>query len=340
MPLASREELRMARGSWWVSLERMLDGAWLGALIFAGCTAAGADDPSSPAAAGQPGVAGMAGLVPMQPGSPGAPIGMPGAGSVAVGAAGMVGLPATGAAGAAGGFVDPVGTAGMGAAGMVGVAGTDGMVAGTGGVEPMPMHADLGMGDGHDVVLVGDSWMNLGTVGIQQSVLQASGQPYRVYGVPGTRLLDEVIPNQYYAARAENPDIKTVIMTGGGNDILQNPLALIDCPALGETCKGIIDMTGARYVELAAEMAADGVEDLIVIGYSRNTLLGAAPVDYSYETIGPTCETAPLGCYTVDPDQVAGGLMELRDGIHPTDANYDLLGEHIVDLMVSAGIRR
>ncbi|MDD9935198.1 MAG: SGNH/GDSL hydrolase family protein, partial [Myxococcales bacterium] len=201
--------------------------------------------------------------------------------------------------------------------------------------------ADLGMGDGSDVIAIGDSWMNLGTVGIQQSLAAASGQPYRAYGVPGTRLLDEAIPGQYAAARAENPDIKTVVVTGGGNDILQNPLLLLDCPALGQSCMDTMDMIGLRYEELAAELAADGVEDIIIVNYSRGTALGPAPVEYAWEALAPFCEqSSPVDCHLVDPDEVAGGTMPLRDGIHPTDAGYDMLGEHIYDLMVDGGMRR
>ncbi len=200
---------------------------------------------------------------------------------------------------------------------------------------------DLGMGDGSDVVAIGDSWMNLGSVGIQQSLVAASGQPYRAYGVPGTRLLDEAIPGQYAAARAENPNIKTVVVTGGGNDILQNPLLLLDCPALGQSCMDTMDMIGVRYEELAAELAADGVEDIIIVNYSRATALGPEPIQYAWEALAPFClESSPVDCHLVDSDEVAGGTMPLRDGIHPTDAGYDMLGEHIYELMVSGGMRR
>jgi hypothetical protein len=80
---------------------------------------------------------------------------------------------------------------------------------------------------------------------------------------------------------------------------------------------------------------------VIVVAYTRGTLLGAASIDYVYETIASSCVAdAVPRCHLVDPDEVAGGVMELRDGIHPTDENYDLLGEYIHDLMVSEGMRR
>lgn len=47
------------------------------------------------------------------------------------------------------------------------------------------------------------------------------------YGVQGVLLLEDspifgkAIPTQWDKAVEENPDIKTVIMTGGGNDVIQ-----------------------------------------------------------------------------------------------------------------------
>ncbi len=201
---------------------------------------------------------------------------------------------------------------------------------------------DLGMGDGSDVITIGDSWMNLGSVGIQQSLLAVSGQPYRTYGVPGTRLLNGEIPSQYEMAKADNPDIKTVVVSAGGNDILMNVGALLDCVSVGPTCMEVIHEVGARYLSFREEMAADGVEDVVVVAYTRGTLLGAAPIDYVYESIAQDCspDDPLVRCHLVDPDEVAGGTMELRDGIHPTDENYDLLGQHIHDLMIAEGIRR
>jgi hypothetical protein len=70
---------------------------------------------------------------------------------------------------------------------------------------PAP-HADLGKGDGSDVIAIGDSWMSLSAgAGIQDSLLKASGQKYRVYGVPGTQLLNGQIPGQFTRAKTANP---------------------------------------------------------------------------------------------------------------------------------------
>jgi hypothetical protein len=202
---------------------------------------------------------------------------------------------------------------------------------------------DLGMEDGLDVITIGDSWMNLGVAGIQQSLVAASGRPYRTHGIPGTRLLNEQIPMQYAQAKAEDPDIVTVVMTAGGNDILQVPEALTDCIADWSTtggiaCKAQIDAVAARLETLWAEMAADGVADVVIIGYSRAGGVFAAPIEYSQEVVGQLCDDAPLGCHAIDSDTIIDG--DLRDGIHPTDAAFELLGQAIWQLMQDAGVRR
>lgn len=250
-------------------------------------------------------------------------------------------------AGAVGEFGGDVGSMPQGAQGAdAGMPLFESAEAGIFGAELEPEeHVDRGVGDGSDVVTIGDSWMSLGFgSGIQESLLATSGQPYRVYGVPATRLLDDVIPNQYRQALAENPDIKTLLMTGGGNDILQNPLALFDCPLLGDICKGVVDDIVQRYLELADEAASDGVEDVVIVVYSRGTAMGPEVINYVHEsiemTVRPKCEATGLRCYIVDADEVSGETMQLRDGIHPTDANYDLIGEYVHDLMVAEGMRR
>lgn len=201
---------------------------------------------------------------------------------------------------------------------------------------------DQGVGDGHDVILIGDSWMNLnGVSGIQQSVAKAaSGKGYRPFGVPGTRMLDNVIPMQYQAAKTQNADIKTVIMTGGGNDVLMDPLVLADCLMVGQACKDRVEQVGALYEKMAGELAADGVQDVVIVLYTRGTLLGAKVIDHIWAKMTPICDNAPVRCHLVDPDQLGAGTMKTRDGIHPTDEGYDLIGKSVYERMEKEGMRR
>ena len=212
-----------------------------------------------------------------------------------------------------------------------------------------PATSDRGMGDGSDVITIGDSWMSLGTEGIQFSVEKASGRTYRKYGVGGTRLLDGVIPAQYEKAKSENADIKTVIMTGGGNDILQDLSVHFQCIDSAfdnnDVCKNRIDEVAARLVTLWAEMAEDGVQDVVIVGYTRKAgLLGplAKTANYSATKIPPLCAMVPkpLRCHVFDPDELVPTLALRIDGIHPDSASYDLIGKALWEQMQEWGVRR
>jgi hypothetical protein len=197
---------------------------------------------------------------------------------------------------------------------------------------------DLGKGDGSDVITIGDSWMNLGTTGIQQSLVRLSMQRYRTYGLAATRLLDEVIPGQYASAKRANPDIKTVVMTGGGNDILLTG-AGADRSTAGPATRGQIDMIADRLVKLWDEMGADGVKDVVYIEYSRGGGSEAA-VNYATEKIKPLCDAAEATrCHWIDADDFLMMMLSL-DGIHPTGDGCDKIATGIIALMEKEGMRR
>jgi lysophospholipase L1-like esterase len=189
-------------------------------------------------------------------------------------------------------------------------------------------------------------------LGIEFSLEKAAMQKYRKYGVSGTRLLDEVIPNQYETAKMAGP-IKTVVMTGGGNDILQDVGILFsgacnddqfDTDPAG-ACKKQIDMVAARLVKLWAEMAADGVMDVVVVGYTNKASL-TGPLTksnmYSNVKIPPLCAAvpAPLRCHSIDTDKEVPDLNLMGDGIHPDAAGFDKIAAAVWKRMQEQGIRR
>ena len=252
---------------------------------------------------------------------------------------GMVGTPSapTGTGGMTGGSMDP-------------------MVAGS-GMEPMdpmvtdPMtgtpHEDLGEGDLQDVITMGDSYMNLILSGTEISLERISGRDYRNYSVAGTRMLDGAIPGQYDRAKAADPDIKTVVMTGGGNDIIQDSTVLSNCQAFNDACKAQIDKISDAVIALMTKMAADGVQDVVYLGYAYPTQWDLSKsADYSREKIAATCLSsgegpAGLRCHFVDPVKEASPPIPIGfDGIHPTPAGYDTLGQLVWDRMQAEGVRR
>jgi hypothetical protein len=207
---------------------------------------------------------------------------------------------------------------------------------------------DQGKGDGSDVIMIGDSWMSqfdpMGA--IQGGVLKASGQPYRAYAVGGTTLLGTgllgfltPIPTQYENAIQADPDVKTVIMTGGGNDILQSGLQA-DCDMQGEACGAQVVMILDRLSRLWADMAEDGVRDVVYILY-------ATPAGKSVDFALPDGDSAvkrcadvpaPLRCHILPTLDLVMG--DIPDGIHPSQAASDRIGEAVFALMNSEGMRR
>ena len=267
-------------------------------------------------------IAGVGGPVPAA-GASGAP---PAAGTGASGTPAIAGSPAGAGTGASG----MAAVAGTGA-GEAGSAGGSEPQAGAGGGEPAARE-DLGQGDGQDVITIGDSWMNFILTGIEQSLARASGRPYRNFAVPGTLMLNEQIPGQYATAKGADADIKTVVMTGGGNDILASPCT-------GAACEPIVDDVSERLTALQAEMAADGVQDVIIIGYTYPSDEGKhRSLEYSIELSNAMCvKTAMPRCHFIDSTMLD---ITLQDGIHPNAAGYDLIGQTVWELMQAEGMRR
>jgi hypothetical protein len=212
-----------------------------------------------------------------------------------------------------------------------------------------PPHADLGKGDGSDVVMIGDSWMSLvdSSSGIEGGILKASGQPYRAYAIPGTTLLGggiidiltSPIPDQWTQAVQADRDIKTVIMTAGGNDILQTGLQ-DDCNMQGDACGEQVTKILDALSALWAQMAKDGVQDLVYILY-------ATPEGKSVDFLLPSGDgaekrcaevPAPMRCHTLATLDIVMG--DIPDDIHPSQAASDRIGKAVFDLMTTRGMRR
>jgi hypothetical protein len=212
-------------------------------------------------------------------------------------------------------------------------------------------HADLGKGDGHDVVLLGDSWMSNtleveGTGGgIAPALIAVAGLPYRNYAVQGVMMLTAdtfgpAIPTQYPEAKAVNPDIKTVVMTGGGNDIIQNPTLQSDCAAGGAMCKMVLDQIGQALNTLWTQMASDGVQDIVYINYANN--VGSTAQSLRGDGGVPTpsiCFSGKVRCHEVDT--TAAVMSQIAaDGIHPLQSANQRIASQVYMLMTQEGMRR
>jgi hypothetical protein len=196
-------------------------------------------------------------------------------------------------------------------------------------------HGDLGKGDGSDVVTIGDSWMSIVTNGGGiEGALDRAGTAYRHYAVPGTTLIGGDIPLQYGRAKAANPKIATVIMTGGGNDVMFSN----GC-ATKESCTMAVQAIVDALDQLWSQMADDGVKDVIFIQYSKNA--GTSPSDTRPDTapIPTICTTGRITCHSIDTTPFVGPTDTI-DGIHPTLPACDMIAKAVLDMMQMQGIRR
>jgi hypothetical protein len=223
--------------------------------------------------------------------------------------------------------------------------------AGASAPEAGPSHPDLGKGNGSDVVLMGDSWMSNtlqieGTGGgISPALIQVSGQPYRNYAVQGVMLLQAdafgpAIPTQYDQAKLVNPDIKTVVMTGGGNDIIQNASLQSSCQMATDPCKQALAQMSQTLETLWSRMADDGVQDIVYIQYADDvgTVDPSLRGDKGIKTPA-VCSSGKVRCYSVDTTNAVMHQIA-ADGIHPLQAANARVAQLVFDLMVQQGMRR
>jgi hypothetical protein len=302
----------------------------------------------SSAAAGGAGAGGSAGG---DAGSGGAAAAGQGGSEAAAGAGGggEGGAAAAGTGGSAGGAAGSAGSAG--AAGSAGTAGSAG-AAGAAGSTATEEREDLGEGDGSDVVLIGDSWMSntlqvIGTGGgIAPSMLRASGQRYANYGVQGTMLLEAnafgpAIPSQWDQAKRRSSEIKTVVMTAGGNDVIQGSSTLqASCQMGTDECKQKLVTISNALNELWTQLAADGVQDVVHIRYTDNT--GTLHESLRGDKGLPTpeiCLSGKIRCHGVPTTDLVAA-SDLADGIHPVGSANDRIAKRTYELMVSEGMRR
>jgi len=187
--------------------------------------------------------------------------------------------------------------------------------------------------DRNDVITLGDSIFDLNGQ-IQANLESWAGETFRNYTQSGAELsggfLAPAVDSQYASAKATDANINTIVMDGGGNDILI-PAMLFDpnrCktkwyrPNLSSKCKNLIQDIYVTGVNLMNQMDADGVENIVFLGYYElprgKTNLNQA-VNYGDEYLGYACDTATTAsCTFVDPRGHVPAADVESDDIHPT----------------------
>ena len=172
----------------------------------------------------------------------------------------------------------------------------------------------------------------------------AQGSTYRTYYVSGTNMVGGLSPNipaQFTEAVTADPDIKYVIMDGGGNDILLANSACITTqpPPASANCVKVINDAVSAATTLFGQMKTAGVKSVVYYFYPHLPTGGKQYVnttlDYAFPLVKAACDTAPIPCYFVDTRPPFEGHPEYigSDGIHPTTAGSDVIAGLIWGVM-------
>lgn len=202
-----------------------------------------------------------------------------------------------------------------------------------------------------EVVMIGDSYLAITTVPAElfaharAAGALAEDEVWRRYDQGGTQMSNGQIPGQFDDALAEDPVISTVVMTGGGNDVLlgsangclQNP------PPDDPDCVAALEAVFVAAEALLADMADAGVERVVYFFYPHlpdgGFVQGAKneTLDYAYPLVEEICASAPLDCVFVDTRPGFEGHQDeyfIFDGVHPNDAGSAVIAQAVWDAMV------
>lgn len=212
---------------------------------------------------------------------------------------------------------------------------------------------DLGKGDGSDVVTIGDSLMHntldllaVETGGGLAPALERAGVRYRNYAAQGVWMLQDsawgrAIPSQFADAIRATPGIKTVIMSGGGNDVIQTAGMQEDCKAGGAACAQLLSTVGAALARLWDSMGTAGVQDVLFVGYSANAGdSGPNAPSPLRNGIAQICASATrIRCHILDTTPLVA-RSDLADGFHANRSGNDRVAQSVLRKMEAEGMRR
>lgn len=201
--------------------------------------------------------------------------------------------------------------------------------------------------DDDRVLFLGDSIFALSGE-IQQNLHARAGGTFRNYTTSGAELIGGILApsvvEQYEMALADPVFSPIIVMDGGGNDILLPAIALdpYDCLTqwyewgrLSSRCKSFIDDIYVDGVDILNDLAADGVTDVIYLGYyyTKNGVFALdaleEAVDYGDARLAQACANSVVDCTFVDPRSTIRDRDILIDGIHPTTTGSNKLADLI-----------
>jgi lysophospholipase L1-like esterase len=192
-------------------------------------------------------------------------------------------------------------------------------------------------------VIIGDSmfWSGWLFFGGQPSPLSKwletwAGHSIENHALVGASLEDgwvKSIRAQYQDLNKE-PNITTLIMDGGGNDVLSHRN---DCEKFNKNCVSMINNSLSIAQAIFNSAYQDGISHILYLGFYYLPGLEQA-ADYANPKLNNICQNASVNCYFVDPrynSTTKTGLptpaMLGPDGLHPNEEGYKILATMIWD---------
>jgi len=194
----------------------------------------------------------------------------------------------------------------------------------------------------NDVVNIGDSMFSFTKVTTYLHDLY--GGTFRRYSKSGALLSGSTDPKtpdveqQYAKAKGQNPNIVTLYMNGGGNDIMADvgngdPYGCItpEGGTLSSSCKGLIDDVYVELVDFLNQVGSQGVRNVIFMGYGYGKI---GLMNENGSKMNP-CTDYAAGKFSLavqNATSIIGyrGFIDLRpvltdadfsaDGMHPNDS--------------------
>lgn len=195
-----------------------------------------------------------------------------------------------------------------------------------------------------NVAVIGDSLFDLSGE-IQEFLAELSGETYEDWTRSGEKITG--IAKQYENAIYQNPNLRTVIMDGGANDVLQGNES--KCSSYDEVpaeCEALLDWIADVLEDMMDDMYVDGLDDVVFVGYyhlpNGKTALNLGIDYHSNETL-LVCDSSRVNCHFVDsrPDFVGHESEYIKsDDIHPTSAGSEVVANLIWNKMVDENIEQ
>lgn len=210
-------------------------------------------------------------------------------------------------------------------------------------------------------IIIGDSYINWPSHTLPADLAREAGETWRLYAVGGASLqaggiVPQFIKDQFEQAIGEDPDIKLLVMDGGGNDVLLSDAIKYPgsdaCKASDSSknpvCQKIVVDTLATFDALIKRAVEVGVQHIVYFfypGVPDGTALGGPQpneiADYARPMWKAACESAnakvggKLSCHFVDMAPVFKGhdAWFAPADIHPTPEGSAAMAKAIVSKM-------